>query len=71
MDLTRLLEDAAEQIEHARSLSADAWFSHFALGVLRRDDALRFIEIHTDHHLAIVDEILAACGAQQGGFTRD
>jgi hypothetical protein len=33
---------------------------HFAFGVLRRDKALRFMEIHNRHHLRIISDIAAA-----------
>ncbi|MCE9594426.1 MAG: DUF1569 domain-containing protein [Planctomycetes bacterium] len=58
--LLELLDAAARDIERARGLSADRWFGHFALGVLPRDRALRFVEVHTLHHARIVEELLAA-----------
>ena len=51
-----LSQTLVEQVPEAME---DAWFKHFALGVLIRDRALRFIEIHNDHHLAIIDDILS------------
>jgi len=67
--LEALLGGAASVLEQARALPADSWFGHFALGTLRRDEALRFIDVHTNHHLRIVAEILAAHdrGAQSPG----
>ncbi len=49
-------ETLLDQVPEARE---SAWFQHFALGVLDRDRALRFVEIHNDHHLAIIDDILS------------
>jgi len=49
----RLLSSAPEMAENA-------WFRHFGLGVLRRDQALRFLAVHNDHHLRIIRDILAA-----------
>jgi hypothetical protein len=59
-ELRALLDQAGEGIAAARALDPGAWFEHFALGVLARDRALRFVEIHHRHHLRIVAEILAA-----------
>jgi hypothetical protein len=55
--LETCLERAREQVEAIRALGADAWFKHFVFDVLRRDEALRFLQIHTDHHLRIMRQI--------------
>jgi len=60
--LEAALARAATDLERIRALPADAWFRHFALGTLRRDRALRFLAVHTEHHLRIVREILARPG---------
>ena len=36
-----------------------SWFRHFALGVLAKRDALRFVGVHNAHHLRIVADILS------------
>lgn len=54
--LLTVSETLLDQVPDARK---SAWFQHFALGVLNRDRALRFVEIHNDHHLAIIDDILS------------
>lgn len=40
------------------SLNQNQYFSHYIFGILNRDKTLRFIEIHTNHHLKIVRDIL-------------
>jgi len=60
--LEAALARAATDLERIRALPADAWFRHFVLGTLRRDRALRFLAVHTEHHLRIVREILARPG---------
>jgi hypothetical protein len=43
--------DAAQLVERA---------AHFALGPLRAVDRVRLADIHTRHHLALIDDIRAA-----------
>ena len=50
-------DNAVTWVERAAELPADRWFRHFALGVLDRDRALRFVEIHNRHHLQIISDI--------------
>jgi len=60
-----LTQDLEKQLKHARaelttmnSLHKNSYFNHFAFGMLHKEDAKRFLEIHTNHHLAIVEDIL-------------
>lgn len=53
------------QLEMARNnvialdfLDENQYFKHFGFGTLNRDKAKRFLEIHTDHHLSIINDIL-------------
>ena len=55
--LESCLQSARDHVEAIRGLEAQAWFRHFVFDVLTRDEALRFLEIHTDHHLRIMADI--------------
>ncbi len=57
--------DIEDQIEEAKSklmqfddLHEKSHFYHYAFGTLDLQDAKRFVEIHTDHHLKIIRDIL-------------
>ena len=52
------LAEARGKLAHFEGLQAQAHFTHFAFGELDRTGALRFIEIHTLHHLAVIRDIL-------------
>ncbi len=54
------LAECSSLLLRAPEIREDAWSRHFALGILRRDQAMRFLEIHTDHHLGIIRDILRA-----------
>jgi hypothetical protein len=58
-ELLAELDKSERAVLEARQLDPQVWFRHFAFGVLRRDDALRFIGIHNRHHLKIIEDILA------------
>jgi len=55
--LEAAIERARGQVDSIRNLAQDAWFRHFMFDVLRRDEALRFLQIHTNHHLRIMKQI--------------
>ena len=59
-ELDSCINDAANRLEDASRLPSDRWFKHFVFGVLNRDETLRFIDIHTRHHLRIIRDILVA-----------
>jgi len=59
-ELRVLLDESGRQLEAARAAPPDAWFRHFAFGVLDRDRTLKFIRIHNRHHLRIVQDTLRA-----------
>jgi len=59
-ELHALLEEAERQVGAAGNLEPEKWFKHFMFGVLKRDDALRFLRIHNHHHLRIVSDIVNA-----------
>lgn len=45
-------------IEQLKNLSADKYFNHPFFGNLKLKKTLKFIEIHTNHHLKIINDIL-------------
>ncbi|WP_067144865.1 DinB family protein [Pseudotamlana agarivorans] len=58
-------KDLHEQLEHAKTalsiiktLDPHAYFKHHIFGNLSKKQTMRFLEIHTNHHLKIVQEIL-------------
>ncbi len=50
---------ASLSLRKAVETEPDSWWQHFVFGVMKRDAALRFIEIHNKHHLKIIADILA------------
>ena len=59
-ELTTMLNKTWSRIEKAASVPDDRTADHPLLGTLTRDEVLRFTEVHTAHHLAIIDEILTS-----------
>jgi hypothetical protein len=59
-ELKSLVEEAERQVAAAGNLEPGRWFKHFMFGVLKRDDALKFLRIHNRHHLRIVSDIVSA-----------
>lgn len=57
-DLYLQLEAARKHMKEAFELSKDAHFRHPVFGTIARGHALRFIEVHTHHHLKIIRDIL-------------
>ena len=58
--LNAAIDQAGEALVAASALPSEAWVRHFILGIYRRDDALRFVAVHTRHHLAIARDIITA-----------
>lgn len=56
--LEKLLNLAKERLEAIKNLPAKAYITHPFLGDLDRKTTLRFLGLHTNHHLKIVDDIL-------------
>lgn len=52
IELTRKL------ILEIKSVSNDHYFEHPYLGKLKKRDTIRFLEIHTNHHLKIIEDII-------------
>jgi DinB superfamily len=57
-ELEQLLAHARESVAAAEAADPAAWYDHFVFGVMRRNEAMKLIQIHTRHHLAIVKDIL-------------
>lgn len=57
-DLINQVETAKTQIESIKALPKNAYFIHHVFGMLTKKQTLRFLEIHTKHHLKIVNDIL-------------
>ena len=58
--LRQALQEARDAQARARQADKASYWRHFIFGVMPRDKALRFVEIHNKHHLRIVDDILKA-----------
>ena len=52
------LNNAKTHLKRVESLSENAYFIHHAFGTLSKNKTIRFLEIHTKHHLKIVNDIL-------------
>ena len=57
-DLFAQLSEARKKMSQVGQLSENANFNHPVFDQLDRDQSIRFIEIHTNHHLKIIDDIL-------------
>lgn len=53
-----LLDSAKERLEAVSNLPGKAYITHPFLGDFDKKTTLKFLEIHTNHHLKIVDDIL-------------
>ena len=58
-DLTSQLQEAKTQIEKTKPLPNKSHFIHHIFGMLSKQQTLRFLEIHTKHHIKIVNDILS------------
>ncbi|NMH86971.1 DinB family protein [Flavivirga algicola] len=52
------LNEARIQVNSIESLDKNAHFKHFIFGTLPKAKTLRFLEMHTKHHLKIVKDIM-------------
>ncbi|MEN1785448.1 MAG: DUF1569 domain-containing protein [Bacteroidota bacterium] len=48
-----------DNLERLATLDTHTYFNHPVFGHLDRDQTRRFLEIHTNHHLKIIEDILA------------
>ena len=58
--LVEHLEQSKEVIQAIPAIDSNAWFRHPFFGNLKAKKAVRFMEVHTKHHLKIMDDIIAA-----------
>ncbi|WP_303318907.1 DUF1569 domain-containing protein [Flavivirga abyssicola] len=57
-DLHTQLNEAKKHINNIEFLDKNVHFKHFIFGTLSKTKTLRFLEMHTKHHLKIVNDIL-------------
>ncbi len=53
-----LMKEAENHLKAYEALPKDSFFNHPYLGDFRKKTAKRFLEIHTEHHLKIIRDIL-------------
>ena len=59
-NIEKLLNLAKERLEAVKSLSSKSYITHPFLGDLDKKTTLKFLSLHTNHHLKIIDDILKA-----------
>ncbi|MEP3838251.1 MAG: DUF1569 domain-containing protein [Algibacter sp.] len=57
-DLKKQLQIGRIHIDKLTKLPENAFFNHFIFGMLSKKQTLRFLDMHTNHHLKIVSDIL-------------
>ena len=57
-DLYAQLKTAQEHIKTIDKVDENAFFIHHIFGNLNKAQTLRFLDIHTNHHLKIVEDII-------------
>lgn len=57
-DINSQLRVAYQSIENIKSANEHAHFKHFIFGVLHKKRTIRFLQLHTNHHLKIIRDIL-------------
>ena len=57
-DLHAQLHSAKNHIDSLDQVHAKAYFNHHIFGTLNKANTLHFLEVHTKHHLKIVNDIL-------------
>lgn len=53
----KLLDMAKERLEAVKDLPAKSYIKHPFLGDLNKKTTLKFLGLHTEHHLKIIDDI--------------
>jgi len=57
-DLELQLQVAYQNIEKVKLADKNAHFKHFIFGVLNKNRTIRHLQLHTNHHLKIIRDIL-------------
>lgn len=57
-DLLKQVENARDLLNKLNTIDKTATFKHPFFGVLSKKQTIRFIEVHTNHHLKIINDIL-------------
>ena len=57
-DLIRQLQSARDNAEKIMLLDRNSHFDHPYFGQLKRSHTMRFLQVHTHHHLKIINDIL-------------
>ncbi|MFP4844829.1 DUF1569 domain-containing protein [Winogradskyella sp. PE311] len=57
-DIYKQLEEAKVNISKLSKLDENSNFEHFVFGQMNKAQTIRFIEVHTNHHLKIIGDIL-------------
>lgn len=57
--LSTLLDEVEDLLAQAKQLPPQHWLKHHVFGILNRDQAFQFIDIHNQHHLRIIDDIIS------------
>ncbi len=52
------LDNTIEKIKILETMPKDKYITHPMFGHIRTNDSIRFLEIHTNHHLKIMNDIL-------------
>ena len=58
VDMQMQLQHAYANLKQLELLPENIFFDHHIFGMLNKQETLRFLEIHTNHHLKIVNDIL-------------
>lgn len=59
-DILKQLNEAMSDLKSLDSLDKNAHFKHGIFGMLDLPLTVRFLKIHTNHHLAIIEDIVVA-----------
>lgn len=57
-DIISQLQKAEQNIKVLNSLDENTYFEHPVFGIINKEMAIRFIQVHTNHHLKIIEDIL-------------
>ncbi|WP_191858660.1 DUF1569 domain-containing protein [Hanstruepera ponticola] len=57
-DLKTQIRLANDNINRIKTLDDNAYFTHFVFGQLNKTKTIQFLQLHTNHHLKIIRDIL-------------